>query len=330
MTLGWGVIGAGAVAIDRMMPAIVASASSHLAAVNRTDPGRLRDVQLRFSAPRAYVQAADLVNDPGVDVVYVASPVVFHREHAVLAANAGKPILLEKPVGLNSEDVSAIMAACIDNGVFFDGALMMRHHRLHRRMRSAVQAGNIGTPLSVRLSFCFRYDAPPTAWRLIERISGGGAFMDLGPHLIDLVEYVLGHDTTHVAGIMDAVIHDASVEDSASVLLGLSNGCHALLSTHFNIPAMFSPARFEVCGTAGMLIADGTLGQTEDGILRITTVTHPDGQTILADQGDLYESQVNEFSAAVHDPNRWAPLMHHQAHLQRVIDSVYRSRTGQL
>jgi 1,5-anhydro-D-fructose reductase (1,5-anhydro-D-mannitol-forming) len=323
--LRWGVIGAGGIAINRTIPGILLSPQSSLVAINRTNRDELAKLQEKFGVIQGYLDAEQLVRNPDIDAVYIASPVKFHLEHALAAARAGKHILLEKPLGLHAREVMAIRQACEDNHVFFEGALMMRQHELHKQMRNLVAAGHIGQLVSMRLEFCFWYPPQASAWRLEKGIGGGGVFMDLGPHLIDLVQYVSGTTVQRANAMMDTISFPYEVEDSASVVMKLNGGGHALLSTHFNIPYDVSTKRFEVLGTEGILIAEETLGQEEQGTLKIKRTGESSFQVIPHTSGNLYTKQIDHFIALTQNPDMWSTCMDDQVQLQTVLDQVYDS-----
>lgn len=325
MKLRWGVIGAGGIAVNRTIPGILLSPRSSLVALNRTNKDELAKLQKQFDVSHGYLEAEQLVKNPDIDAVYIASPVKFHLEHALMAARAGKHILLEKPLGLHVREVEAIRQACEENHVFFNGALMMRQHELHKRMRDMVAAGQIGQLVSMRLEFCFWYAPQLPAWRLDKRIGGGGVFMDLGPHLVDLVQYVSGRTVQQASAMMDTISFPYEVEDSASVVMKLDGGGHALMSMHFNIPDDVSTKRFEVLGTEGILIAEETIGQEERGTLRFKRKGEPSFENIPYTSGNLYTKQVEHFIELIQKPQMWSACMDNQVQLQSVLDQVYES-----
>ncbi|RAV22444.1 Gfo/Idh/MocA family protein [Paenibacillus contaminans] len=330
MKIRWGVIGAGGIAVNRTIPGMLASGSSTVAAVMRTDERKLAEVQARFPMAQGYVSVSEMLRDSGnLDAVYIASPVKFHLEHALACAAAGKPMLIEKPIGMNLGELEAIREACENAGVFFDGALMMRYHALHRKMRDAVRAGVIGDVVSIRMSFCFRYPEMAGAWRQRKEIGGGGVFMDLGPHCLDLVQFVSGRKIKRVAAFMDTMTFTYEVEDSASVLAELEGGGHALLSMHFNIPEDVAETRFDVYGTEGALLAGGTLGQEERGTLRLKRTGTVAAEEIQYEAGNLYAKEIDGFAELMNNRCRWSEAMDGQQELQRTLDAVYEAASLQ-
>lgn len=331
------IIGAGGIAEKRVIPALQGSERFTIEAIMRTDPIKLGELQRRFHIPNGYTSVAELLANPDVDAVYIASPVHVHAEQAIQAANAGKMILLEKPAGMNRSEVEAIREACRRNGVFFAGALMMRYHRLHERMREMIADGCIGKPVTVRIDFHFAYPDQHGAWRQIKRLGGGGVLMDLGPHCFDTLQAMLGCRIAKVkSAFMNTQTYHYEVEDSATIVLEVEGGAHAVVSVHFNIPEEVSATRFEVFGTEGRLHAEGTLGQVEAGQLHVWRA-NSDGQASLTMdslderiekeepglQYSLYVKEFERFETSMRNPAIWESVMEEQIALQTLLDTCY-------
>ncbi len=331
MKIRWAIIGAGGIAVNRMIPAMLRCEGCEVTAVMRTDRTKLAAVQRQFDIPHAFDNVDDLMHGPAYDAVYIASPVYAHADQAIRCAEAGKPVLVEKPVGMNAREVAAIRLACKAGGTFFDAALMMRYHGLHEKMRELIAQGAIGTPVSVRMDFSFRYPEWEGAWRQRQHLGGGGVLMDLGPHCLDLIQYVTSRSISKIRGaLINTQTFGYEVEDSASVLMEMDGGVHALLSTHFNVPEAASGRRFEVFGTKGSLVATGTLGQTETGSLlrksgegAVEEIGLPRRDESFAQYG-LYIRELESFMAKMQDRPLWDAVMDEQTVLQELIDAIYK------
>jgi predicted dehydrogenase len=179
MTVRWGIIGAGGIAVKRMIPAMLLSEHCTLEAAMRTDQAKLAELQQQFCIRHTYAKTEELVKNGDIDAVYIATPVYAHAEQAIMCAEAGIPVLVEKPVGMNVQELKAIRRACRENKVFFDGALMMRYHSLHLKMRQMVIGGMIGSPVMARMDFCFWYPEEENSWRQQKSLSGGGMRMSV-------------------------------------------------------------------------------------------------------------------------------------------------------
>ena len=143
-----------------------------------------------------------LVRDPEVDAVYVATPPSTHCEYTVLAARAGKPVYVEKPMALDHGECRTMIDACAAAGVPLFTAYYRRAMPRFARIKALLDAGAIGT-VRVAAVCVYRAFAPPPGalpWRIDPAISGGGLFVDLASHQLDLLDYFLG-PITDVSGV---------------------------------------------------------------------------------------------------------------------------------
>lgn len=145
----------------------------------------------RFGIGTAYGGYADLVADPDVDVVYVASPHALHHEHVLLALEAGKPVLCEKAFTLTAGQAEELVDEARSRGLFLMEAMWMRCHPLVRRLQQLLDSGALGTVRQVRADLGFRVDAPPTD-RLLDPALGGGALLDMGIYPLTFSRLFLG------------------------------------------------------------------------------------------------------------------------------------------
>jgi len=190
----WGMIGCGAVAEVKSGPALQKAVGSSLVAVMRRDAAKAADYARRHGVPRHYDNAAALVADPGVDAVYVATPPSSHLELAVMAAEAGKPCLVEKPMALRHAECVRMFEAFEARGLPLFVAYYRRALPRFLEARRLLQAGAIGTPTSAHI---FQYDRlllgeAARVWRVDPAIAGGGLFLDLASHGFDLLDFLLG------------------------------------------------------------------------------------------------------------------------------------------
>ena len=139
----WGIIGAGGIADRRTMPGMMNAGNAEIYAVMEVDMGMSEALREKYSAAKAYDKEADLLADPDVDAVYIASPVIYHKRQAMMAADAGKHILLEKPIALTVEEGEEVIAYCRDRGVLLATGFMMRFHAYHQAMKKIVEEGKI-------------------------------------------------------------------------------------------------------------------------------------------------------------------------------------------
>ncbi len=155
------------------------------------------DYARRHNVPRWYDDAARLIADPEVDAIYVATPPSSHKQYALLAAQAGKPVYVEKPMSLSSADCQEMIAACQSAGVPLFVAYYRRALPRFLKVKELLESGAIGQVRYLTIELTQHPPEQPLSteqipWRLRPDISGGGHFMDLACHTLDLLDYLLG------------------------------------------------------------------------------------------------------------------------------------------
>ncbi len=253
----WGILGCGDVAEKKGGPALCQAEGSELVAVMRRDRAKAQDFARRHGAKRAYDRAEDLLADPEIDAVYIATPPHLHKEQTLLAAAAGRHVLVEKPMALSAAECDAMIAACADAGVHLHVAYYRRFYPKFVAARALIQEeGGIGEVVAARLQMC----APPPRvgegglpWRLRPEISGGGLFVDVGSHRLDILLHLLG-DAAEVTGYADNRLRVAPAEDSVVFALRLRSG--AQVSGSFHFATALRRDVLEIYGTEGTAVFD--------------------------------------------------------------------------
>ncbi|HVR03290.1 MAG TPA: Gfo/Idh/MocA family oxidoreductase [Polyangia bacterium] len=232
--LQWGVIGTGQIASDLAL-ALETSTRCRIVNAAGSSPEKARGFAAHWRLPRAAASVDELVADPGVDVVYVATPHPAHEAHALAAIAAGKPVLCEKPLTMDAAGAARVIEAARARGVFLMEAFMYRCHPLVRALVQRLQDGVIGPILHVRAEFGFRKERDP-AGRLYNVALGGGAILDVGCYPASFARLVAGI----AAGFpfaeptkLDATGHlgPTGADELASALLTFASGVTATLGT---------------------------------------------------------------------------------------------------
>ncbi|MCP5106559.1 MAG: Gfo/Idh/MocA family oxidoreductase [bacterium] len=195
--INWGIIGCGNVTEVKSGPAFNRVKDSALVAVMRRDGAKAEDYAKRHGVPRWYGDAEELIHDPGVNAVYVATPPDSHARYAIMAAEAGNHVYVEKPIALNFGECEAMMRAAEKNGVSLFVAYYRRCLPYFLKVKELVDTGVIGTPRLVEIRFFKpgpkeKIKESELPWRLKPGISGGGLFVDLGSHQLDFLDYLFG------------------------------------------------------------------------------------------------------------------------------------------
>ena len=259
MTLSWGIIGCGDVAEHKGGPALYRVGGSELVAVMRRRGDLAADFAKRHGAKRHYDKVEDLIADPEVNAVYVATPPNVHSEQTIMAARGGKHVLCEKPMAMNSEEAGDMIAACREAGVQLMIAYYRRRFDAVLKIKELIDSGSIGRPIKARLEVDSRYEAPveeKAVWRFDPAIGGGGLLMDVGSHGIDLLHFWLGN-VRETAAFIATVEHDIEVENSSSLILAFENSVQAVVTVNQNVDR--SRSTLEVTGTEGRIALIGGL-----------------------------------------------------------------------
>ena len=333
----WGVIGAGGIADRRTIPGMMLCDNAELVAVMEVNPELAEQCRAKWNCKKAYTSEAELLADPDIDAVYIASPVVFHARQAMAAADAGKHILIEKPLAITAAEGQQVVDYCHSKGVKIAAGLMMRFGAYVQAMKQAVAEGKIGKPVCGYAQFTCWYPDMPGNWRQNKKDGGGGCLMDMGVHCIDLLQYILGSEVTEVAAFHDTLSFQYEVEDSSTVMLRMANGCQCVVQTNFNIPDEAAKWRLELFGDQGRLLGENVIGQIDGGDLDAMFLGEQGGYNAQQDTneatgaklevefGNMYAREVASFSASLLNGTDVEVPATQAVQVQRIMEAAYRS-----
>lgn len=217
----WGIIGCGNVTEVKSGPAFKKVPNSRLVAVMRRNAEKARDYAERHRVDKWYNNASELINDPAVNAIYIATPPVYHEQYAVEALHSGKPVYVEKPMAVDSRAAERMAAVVAETGVKLSVAHYRRQQPLFLKIKSMLEEKVIGEIRMVNMQlFQPHGDSNMIAqteenWRIKPDISGGGLFYDLAPHQLDLMLYFFGKPK-HVAGISFNAFQLYGADDTTS------------------------------------------------------------------------------------------------------------------
>ena len=192
--VNWGIIGCGNVTEVKSGPGFQKAEGSRLVAVMRRDREKAEDYARRHGVPRVHDTAEDLIHDPEVTAVYIATPPSSHCELALQVAAAGKPCLVEKPMAMTHAECVRMNDAFRAAGVPLFVAYYRRALPRFLEVRRQLESGAIGTvtDVHVRISEPLATGEGASGWRFDPAIAGAGLFYDLASHCLDLVDFLLG------------------------------------------------------------------------------------------------------------------------------------------
>ena len=255
--VNWGMIGTGDVTEKKSGPAFNKVEGSRLVAVANRTPSKAEDYAMRFGIPRWHRDPMDVIRDPEVDAVYVATPPGSHLDYAMESIRSGKPVYIEKPMARTYAECRTINEEAGKAGVPVFVAYYRRSLDYFLKVKELVESGVLGKILQIDMEQRFPAreedllrEQPP--WRIIPGISGGGYFHDMGCHALDMVFYLFGNPliilgkATNRGGLYDA-------DDTVSAILTLPEGVQLTGSWSFVVPPWQQADRIHVSGEKGKL-----------------------------------------------------------------------------
>lgn len=233
-----------------------------LAAYGR-DEAKARAFATRFSVPKVYTRFEDLLADPEVDVVNVITPNGLHRDFAIAAADAGKHVVVEKPLEISLRRAQDIIDACQRNKVCLGVIFQMRFGEAAQRLKNALTTGKFGRIIAAD-AIDKEYRTPEyyanDYWRGTRALEGGGCLMTQSIHVIDLLQWLAG-PVVSVFAKTRTTRHAIEVEDLVAATLTFENGALGLLQSATSVYPAFK-SRVEIHGTEGSAIINGEWDQT--------------------------------------------------------------------
>ena len=226
--INWGIIGPGNIA-HKFAHDLMLSKTAQLYGVASRDPERAKNFGRKYKAVKHYGSYAELAADPDIDVVYIATPHTFHFENTMLCLKEGKAVLCEKPMGMNSGEVKAMIDEARSRNLFLMEAIWTRFIPGTIKMLELVHGGAIGSINFIRADFGFRA-GPDRPERVFNKSLGGGSLLDIGIYPLYLALLLLGMPTDLKAM---ARMSKTEVDSFCAMLLDYRNGAKAVLESTF-------------------------------------------------------------------------------------------------
>jgi predicted dehydrogenase len=281
-TIRYGIIGFGAFAERSIAPALLAAPNSELTAIQKRSLDEARSKARTHNVRLAFSDARTLAEHPDVDAVFVASANASHARETMIAAAAGKHVLVEKPMAVNRHEAEQMIASCASAGVRLMVAHKVRFSPLIGRMRSLIAQGAIGRVTAARADFVFSATHSPRTWIRDRKLAGGGPVFDIGVHCLDTLRFVLDDEVVSVSAELSPQPTESLTEDSAQIALTFSRGAIGSIFCSFVAPIRRSFIR--IMGTSGILSA---LDFTTDA--RTLRLVHSSGK-----EGTLASEHVDD------------------------------------
>lgn len=246
----WGIIGCGDVTEVKSGPGFRLANNSALVAVMRRDGARAADYAKRHGVARWHDKAAALIADPEVDAVYIATPPDAHLACALQVAAAGKPAYVEKPMARHTAECDAMVRA-------FAAARLPLYVAYYRRrlprfllVKELLDQSAIGRVTAVAYAQAEPFHRKDAGWRIDATVAGGGHFLDMGSHALDLMDFFFG-PLRDVAGAAANLASDYPPEDTVTMSFRTTGGIPGAAT--WNFAAGVRCDRFRITGTDGQI-----------------------------------------------------------------------------
>lgn len=296
-TIRWGIIGCGNVTEVKSGPGFRLADHSSLVAVMRRSADLARDYAQRHKVPRWYGRAEDLIHDPDVDAVYIATPPNVHKHYTLMAAAAGKPVYVEKPMALNHSECQAMVQACEEVNMPLFVAYYRRALPRFLKIKEIIESGILGDVRCINVTLYKpvepeEKDPQNLPWRVRPDISGGGHFVDLASHMLDFLDDTFGP----IESVQGQASNQAGLYPAEDMVTGSFVFESGIQGTGLWCATAFDREdRTEIIGTLGK-ITYATFGNDP---VELTTATGTDMLTLenpVHIQQPLIQTIVNELN----------------------------------
>lgn len=286
-TVRFGFVGVGVVA--KLMASLAREAArvEVVACVARTFTGA-EEFAREYGLSRVHRDLESLMADDEVEAVYIATPNACHGEQALAAIDAGKHVLVEKPMALTAGEARKMAQAAERANRLLGVGFHLRHHDVFKEMKRRVDAGAVGEPRLVRATWGVVGRGTRAAWKDDRKLAGAGALMGFGVHVLDLVPWLLTDEPMTVTALSDA--SDGRLDTMVLTILSFAE-CLADLQVSGSLAL---PNVLVVHGTEGELRAQDALTHLAEGKLCTT-----DGEVLVAATHNPFQAELEAFAEAV-------------------------------
>ncbi len=317
----FGILGFGLHATKRLVGAFGLAKNARLVALSRRDLKHAKASAEMYGVPLAFDSPEELCRSSEVDAVFIATPNACHLQHVLLALKCGKPVLCEKPMGVDAKQCQQMVEAAREANLLLGVAQVFRFADAILRLRERISARAIGRPMFARCEFCYSANTHPRRWINDIRLAGGGPIADVGVHCVDALRFILDDEVTAVHASASFSEEAVGLETSAVVTLEFRSKTLAVVHVSSRSPYQ-TPLEF--IGDAGSM-------RVEDGfsVDREVCLELKKGNTVLESEplsNHLAHSrQLDAFAAALQGGPPFSVPGDEGWRDQLVLDAAYRS-----
>ncbi len=296
----YGIIGFGAFAERTILPAIRASSNSEVVAIQKRSLSVAKEKARTHNIPNAFDTVEALAKCKDVDAVFIVSANSLHAAETTAAAKAGKHVITEKPMAINTTEAEEMIQVCKKNNVKLMVAHMVRFSPLVLRMKELIKSNLIGRVTFIRSEFIYNGRLSHRPWLVDRKIAGGGPIFDIGVHCFDTTRFLLDDYVISVKSALDPIPTTTRTESTAQLAIKFSKGTTAGIHCSYDSP--IRRTFIEVIGDKGILSAENFSWSNNTLKLNIFIGDNDkinDKQEEIIIVPDLYEKEVTLFSECI-------------------------------
>ncbi len=321
--LKWGVAGCGRFSEFSFIPTLHLLRKSVLLSLFSHNSARVKSIGEKFGIPNRYTDYDEFLKSD-IEAVYIGSANSDHYEQVIKAAEAGKHVLCEKPLSINTAQAVEMVKACEQNNVRFAVNYPLRFHPLISKAKELIESQMIGKLVSINLNY--NIDMPPgDNFRFQKKLSGGGAFRDLGTHMLDLLRY-FGGEIKDIDGVVDDIIYKSEVEDFAAGIVKFEKSGYGYFNVSYNNKKSFN--RIEILGHKGAMSIEKLIG-TKFIPSKLTILLDGEAKKAFRKRGNRLLSLLKSVQTSFHQ-NEPPPVSGYDGYvnmkLMEQLEEKYRSK----
>lgn len=320
----WGILSTANIGVQKVIPAMQKSMNGEVLAIASRNTKQAEIVAKHLGIPRAYGSYEAMLADPDVDAIYNPLPNHLHVPWTLKALEAGKHVLCEKPIGLNTREAEKLLAdAARYPRLKVMEAFMYRFHPQWQEVRKWVDDGKLGTVKSIQSFFSYFNNDPGNIRN--KRDIGGGALMDIGCYCIQFPRFIFGLEPVRVVGLMD-VDPQLQTDRLTSGMLDFGNTCSSTFTCSTQLQAF---QRTQIVGTAGRVEVMIPVNAPHDMPVQVIMHTSEGSETYTFGPADQYTIQAEAFAKAILEDQPVPTPLNDAVNNMKVIDALFESaRSG--
>jgi predicted dehydrogenase len=318
-----GVIGLGGVAQLVHLPNLTKIPNAELTAVAEINKSRRQVISDKFNVKEAYSSYKDMLSKSHIEAVIIATPTSTHTEIAIDCLNAGKDVLVEKPLAISSKDAKKIVDVAKKNNRKLMVGMNLRYRPDTMLLRSFINSNEIGEPFYIKCGW-IRKQSSSEKWFTKKQESGGGVIIDLGIHLLDLALWLLDYPEISSVSTQNFFHNTKNVEDTSINCIKCKNSAVINLEVSWSLPVEKDHFFLDVYGTKGSFSSNpfNLYKRVENDYINLTP-TQVDNPTVLFKKS--YLNELKSFIGAIKGLNPVFSPGEEAIERMKIIEAMYES-----